>query len=59
MPRGKRTNTSLRCPECENSADNYVIRLIKDAIKGFSRNKYCSKCRKHTKHSAKEVKGGY
>ncbi|MDF2379135.1 MAG: 50S ribosomal protein L33 [Candidatus Gracilibacteria bacterium] len=59
MPRGKRTNTALRCSECENPNDAYVIRLIKDIIKGFTRNKYCSKCRKHTPHKAKEIKGGY
>lgn len=59
MPRGKRTNTALRCTECDNAADNYVIRLIKDTIKAFTRRKYCSKCRHHTEHKAKEIKGGY
>ena len=59
MPRGKRTNTALRCAECENSADNYVIRLLKETIKVFKRKKYCPTCHKRTEHKAKEVKGGY
>ncbi|MDP2691375.1 MAG: 50S ribosomal protein L33 [bacterium] len=59
MPRGKRTNTALRCKECDNPGDSYVIRLVKDTIKAFTRKKYCSSCQHHTLHGAKEIKGGY
>jgi len=59
MPRGKRTNTALRCQECEKKNDNYVVRLLKENIKVFNRSKYCPFCRKHTEHKGKEIKGGY
>lgn len=59
MPRGKRTNTTLRCTKCERPQDNYVIRLLREALKVFKPKKFCPECRVHTEHKAKEIKGGY
>ncbi|MBP5301326.1 MAG: 50S ribosomal protein L33 [Bacilli bacterium] len=54
MSSGGRINIVLKCSNC--GEENYITSKKSRQQNAFERNRFCSKCRIHTKHIEKKKK---